>query len=78
MTDKLRVDKAWAWLQWYIEMFGVPALDRWLIQGQVFNGKSPDSALRTSKSSVELATTAPFYEIAVTGVPDIPDLVRQP
>ena len=77
MTDKLRVDKAWAWLQWYIEMFGVPALDRWLIQGRVFNGKSPDSALRGSKSSVALATTAPFYEIAVTGVPDIPDLVRQ-
>ena len=77
MTDKLRVDQAWAWLQWYIEMFGVPALDRWLIQGLVFNGESPDSAVRGSKSPVTLAITAPFYEIEVTAVPYIPDLVRE-
>lgn len=75
MTDKLRIDAAWHWVQWFIRTFGIPAKDRWEIQGNRFNGKSPEVAVRSSRSSHTLATTAPFYEIMVTAVPHIPELV---
>src|ERR1035438_3804216 len=49
MTDKLRIDAAWNWIHQYITMFGVPAKARWLIQGQAYNGRSPEIPVRNSK-----------------------------
>ena len=82
MTDRLRIDSAWAWVQWYIKMFGVPAFgypakDRWEIQGQMFNGRDPERAIKGCAMPVTLAITAPFYEILVTVVPEIPELVSR-
>jgi hypothetical protein len=82
MTDSLRVDRAWNWTHWYIDMFGVPAFghpskDRWKIQGGDYNGRSPEVALRGAKTTFALATSAPFYSITVVEVPDLPHLVVQ-
>jgi hypothetical protein len=76
MADKLRVDAAWNWTQQYIDMFGVPARNRWEIQGHAYKGDNPAAAVRGSRSLPTFATTAPFYEVMLTAVPDLPELVE--
>ena len=78
-ADNLLTDKAWMWVHGYITMFGLPAQNRYEIQGRVRHGMNLDAALRGKQGdmALDLATSAQFYEVAVWPVPEIPDLVKQ-
>jgi hypothetical protein len=77
MKDKLTIDEAWNWALRYIQMFGISGTKRWEIQGYVYHGKTLNSAIRNLDACRVLATTAPYYELSVYSVPEIPELISQ-
>lgn len=77
MTDKLIIDEAWNWTLGYIKLFKIPGTKRWELQGYVYHGEKLGAAIRNLNIKRVLATTAPYYELSVYGVPEIPELVSQ-
>ncbi|MGA2632192.1 MAG: hypothetical protein ABSG54_18520 [Terriglobia bacterium] len=78
-ADNLLTDKAWMWVHDCITMFRLPAQNRYEVQGRVRHGMNLNAALRGKQgdSVLDLATSAPFYEVTVWPEPEIPDLVKQ-
>lgn len=80
MEGKMTAEAAWTWIVNYLEVFGDPTLSLVEIQGRQFNGHNPELAIKRPRQKdcpVTLATSAPFYEIKWTTVPEIGDLVSK-
>ena len=77
MVGKLAVDEAWEWVNQYLSLFGKLTQKRWELQGHIFHGEQFNDILERMKYDIPLATSAPFYELNLWPVPNIPELIEQ-